>query len=359
MSGRKEGLGRAPGRSAHLSPALTTVAFDTFWRFAAERQQIFYRRMGEAEGPWTGDAILLGHKFTNAYRASDRVSQHLIRHVIYRDDLPSEPAEIVFRILLFKLFNSVSTWRLLEAEVGPIVWAEFEAERYARPLAEAMARGERIYSAAYIMPPGGSSFGHAAKHRNHLTLLATMMRDGLPDRLATARGMQQAFETLKSYPTIGDFLAYQFVTDINYSEVVDFSESEFVVPGPGARDGIAKCFADRGGLSEAEVIRLVADIQEAEFERLGIAFPSLWGRRLQLIDCQNLFCEVDKYSRVAHPEIAGRTGRLRIKQRFSPSTEPPIDYMYPPKWNLRVARSAIPNEATPLGVAPATRKEER
>ena len=32
-------------------------------------------------------------------------------------------------------------------------------------------------------------------------------------------------------------------------------------------------------------------------------FQNLWGRRLQLIDCQNLFCEVDKYSRVypAHP----------------------------------------------------------
>lgn len=52
--------------------------------------------------------------------------------------------------------------------------------------------------------------------------------------------MQPAFELLRSYPTIGDFLAYRFVTDINYSEVTDFSEMEFVIPGPGAREWLAK-----------------------------------------------------------------------------------------------------------------------
>ena len=77
----------------------------------------------------------------------------------------------------------------------------------------------------------------------------------------------------------------------------------------------------------------MADLQEHEFERLGLNFQSLWGRRLQLIDCQNLFCEIDKYARVTHPGIVGRTGRTRIKQKFEP-TESPIDYFFPPKWNL-------------------------
>jgi hypothetical protein len=52
-----------------------------------------------------------------------------------------------------------------------------------------------------------------------------------------------------------------------------------------------------------------------------------------LIDCQNLLCEVDKYARVAHPRIAGRTGRTRIKQKFEP-TLTPIELFYPPKWKL-------------------------
>ena len=56
--------------------------------------------------------------------------------------------------------------------------------------------------------------------------------------------MAQAFEILRSYPTIGNFLAYQFVTDLNYGDLIDFSEMEFVVPGPGALDGIRKCFSN-------------------------------------------------------------------------------------------------------------------
>ena len=111
------------------------------------------------------------------------------------------------------------------------------------------------------------------------------------------------------------------------------SESEFVVPGPGALDGIRKCFADRGGLGEAEIVKFMADVQDREFDRLGIDFRSLWGRRLQLIDCQNLFCEVDKYARVVHPDIAGLSGRTRIKQKFAAKSSP-IHYWYPPKWGI-------------------------
>lgn len=283
--------------------------------------------------PWTHDPIISVHKFTNAYRASDRVSQYLIRHVIYRDDLPKSDAEVVFRILMFKLFNKIETWELFEHVFGAVTFKDYKFRHYDSAISKAMRAGGRVYSAAYIMPPGGSAFGHTAKHQNHLRLLERMMADDLPGKLSKMVTMQRAFELLRSYPTIGDFLAYQFVTDINYSEVTNFSEMEFVVPGPGARDGLRKCFMSGAGLNEAELIRLVADNQEREFERLGIIFRPLWGRRLQLIDCQNLFCEVDKYSRVAHPDVHGISGRTRIKQKFSPTGDLARPW-YPPKWGI-------------------------
>ena len=143
-----------------------------------------------------------------------------------------------------------------------------------------------------------------------------MMEDGLPARISDAKSMHEVFELLRAYPMIGDFLAYQYATDINYSTVTNFSEMSFVMPGPGAKDGLQKCFSDFGGLSEVDLIKLMADRQEDEFARLGLQFQNLWGRPLQLIDCQNLFCEVDKYARIAHPEVKGITGRSRIKQKF-------------------------------------------
>jgi hypothetical protein len=147
--------------------------------------------------------------------------------------------------------------------------------------------------------------------------------------------MEEAFRILRSQPMLGDFLAYQFVTDINYSVVCNFSELEFVVAGPGARDGIRKCFPDLPMHLASEAIKAVCDAQEKEFRNRNLNFRSLWGRPLQLVDCQNLFCEVDKYSRLAHPEVLGLSGRTRIKQQFRTSGALPKPF-FPPKWGLSI-----------------------
>jgi alpha-glutamyl/putrescinyl thymine pyrophosphorylase clade 1 len=314
-----------------LSPAEPTSVYDTYWRFAAERQNIFFRRLRGQLPPWTNDSIFTEFKFTNAYRASDRVSQFLIREVIYKGDQSEE--ELFFRTILFKLFNKIETWRLLEATLGEISYEAFDFAVYDAVLSRRMNGGGTIYSAAYIMPSGSKAFGTTRKHQSHLKLLQQMMEDELPLRIADSKTMLEAFTLLRSYPMIGDFLAYQYVTDLNYSTLTNFSEMQFVVPGPGAKGGISKCFSSLGGLTEADLIRVVTDRQELEFDRLGIDFKSLWGRPLQLIDCQNLFCEVDKYSRVFHPEIAGSSQRTRIKQKFKASPQP-IGYWYPPKWGI-------------------------
>ena len=329
----------APAILPRLEPAKVSEVHDSYWRFAAERQRIFFKRARGAAQPWTGDPVLSIYKFTNAYRASDRASQYLIRRVIYRDDLPRSPREIFFRIILFKLFNKIETWEMLERSLGAVAFEDYSFAHYDNILTRGRSRGARIYSAAYVMPTGRSAFGHSVKHRNHLKLLERMMDDDLPDRLTDAGSMREGFEMLRAYPGVGDFLAYQFVSDINYSEIVDFSEMEFVVPGPGARDGLRKCFTDFGGFAEPDLIRLTAELQEREFERRGLRFESLWGRPLQLIDCQNLFCEIDKYARVVHPQVEGRTGRRRIKQKFNPNLDP-ISLFYPPKWGLNEKMSA-------------------
>jgi thymidylate kinase len=329
-----------PGRQTHpsrtapvirsLPPAVPSVVYDTYWTFAAKRQDIFFNRYNGTTTPWTDDPILARHKFTNAYRASDRVSQYLIRNVIYKNG--HSPEDTFFRILLFKLFNRIETWETLEDTVGEITYSDFSLSRYDRILKALMDDGKRIYSAAYIMP-SSTRFGLEKKHQNHLRILELMMKSSAPSRVMESRSMRDVFEIMKSYPMIGDFLAYQYSIDINYSELTDFSENDFVVPGPGARNGIRKCFSDCGGLNEIDLIRLVTDRQELEFHRLGLSFQSLWGRCLHLIDCQNLFCEVDKYSRVAHPEIKGINDRTRIKQKFVPKTDA-IRFWFPPKWGI-------------------------
>jgi hypothetical protein len=310
-----------------------TPVFETFWRFATERQAIFYRRLTAGAGPYTNDQTLATYKFTNVYRATDRVSQFLIRNVIYAGD--QSPRELFFRTVLFKLFNKIGTWKLFCNQFGEIT-SRIAIRHIDLVLTRAMESGQKIYSGAYIMPSGTKEFREARKHRAHLRLLEQMMKDDVSQRLVDSKSMADAFSTLRSYPMVGDFLAYQYLIDLNYSNMLRFSESDFVVPGPGAKSGLRKCFSAMGQTAESDIIHAVAENQESEFALRGLNFRFLAGRRLQLIDCQNLFCEIDKYARATHPEISGQSNRTRIKQKFSPHNDP-IDYWFPPKWGINQA----------------------
>ena len=86
--------------------ARVSEAFDTYWRLAFERQAILLRRLLEtADPPWTYDPILARHRFTNAYRVADRVSQYLVNRVIPGSS--DDERDLVFRVLLFKVFNRI------------------------------------------------------------------------------------------------------------------------------------------------------------------------------------------------------------------------------------------------------------
>jgi hypothetical protein len=315
---------------------VTGECFDSYWRFAAERMRIFHQRAAGMPGPWTDDPVLSRHKFTNVYRAADRVSQYLIRDVVYAG--PQDPEEVLFRVLLFKFFNRIETWELLCDRLGGMPsWEGYRFAAYNQVLGEAMSRGERVYSAAYIVP--NPAFGEARKHGNHLRLIEHAMAAGLPGKVADAAGLREVYELLLGLPSLGPFLAYQYAVDLAYSAVTRADESQFVVAGPGALDGISKCLADTGGLTAAEVIAWMRDTSRGHFERLGLEFTDLWGRWPTLIDWQNLFCEVSKYTRATHPHVRGVSGRTRIKQEFR-QTPARIDYRFPPRWGLPAERTA-------------------
>lgn len=315
----------------------TTPVFDTYWRFAAMRQRVYEARVAGMPGPWTSDPVLRSHRFTNCFRAADRVSQYAIREVAYGGSQRRE--DVVFRILLFKFFNKIETWQLLVDSVGDggITVDRFDLRTWTRVLDEAFASGRRLYSAAYVIPP--PRLGAPRKHGNHLRLLQQMIDQDLAGQLAQTQSLEEAYLALRRYPAIGDFLAFQFAIDLNYSVALPFDEMDFVVAGPGARDGIRKCFGPAAAGREDRIIRYMAESQEEHFSRLGLPFNGLFGRRLQLIDCQNLFCEVDKYARVMHPNVAGISGRTRIKQRFA-AVASPVPAWFPPKWGLTTSTSS-------------------
>ena len=304
-----------------------TKAFDCFWEYASERQQIYLRRLAGLAPPWTDDPILAEYRFTNVYRASDRVSQYLINQVQSKGD--SSWKEVFTRTLVFKLFNRISTWELLKENLNAIT-SEMVLKRRLEPvLAQASERKLAIYNPAYIMPPPQDFNG--PKFARHLKLVRILIRDKTHLKIQKAKNLQEAFKILRSYSSFGDFLAYQLIIDLNYSRHLRFQESEFVVAGPGARRGIQKTFLSRAGLSDSQLILWTAKRQDKEFERRELAWSRINNRPLQLIDIQNIFCELDKYTRLALPDLSVGVAGKRPKQRYKPIPLK-ITARFPSKW---------------------------
>jgi len=158
--------------------------------------------------------------------------------------------------------------------------------------------------------------------------------EDLGSALLAAESLQAVYELLRCFPLMGTFMSYQTAIDLNYSELIDFSENDFTQAGPGALRGIKKVFHSLGSLTPSEVVKWMAEHQAEEFDRLGLSFNGLWGRPLHAIDCQGLFCETDKYCREAVPELT--SARKRIKARFAPAIEQ-IPLFFPPKWGINAA----------------------
>jgi hypothetical protein len=322
-----------------------TAAFTSYWTLAVERQEVLSRRLeGLPREQWTTNPVLRKYRFTNAYRVLDRVSQYLLTRVLYVDVggelIPIEPtpSETFFRVILFKLFNKPSTWELALERFADWNFCAKRPESWVRALSdtlEALRTWKPIYNNAYMMPPIGPG---SVKHEGHLRALVAMMEARIPDRLAQCRSLRDAFYLLRSQSGMSDFLAMQYLTDLNYSAAFDWRE-DFVVPGPGARSGIRKVFGVV--LDEQAVIRDMHENQEWYLRELGLLdrWFEVWldGWPLQLIDCQNLFCETDKLCRVVHPDLQGIGDRTRIKQAYQ-VVEPLAPPRFPPKWKAKGAR---------------------
>lgn len=319
-----------------VAPKVRPEVYRAYWTFAAERQRVFEARLAGEPAPWTQDPILREHRFCNAFRAADRVSQHLIQRAAYGDS-SADADDLFLRIVLHRLFCRPTTWELLEAELGVINAQAFNPDQYDAVLAEALKGGQRLYTSAFILC-ANRAYGFERKHRNHLALLDAMLGDGVPRRIERAGTMTQVYEELRRWPLIGPFMAYQLTIDLNYSPLLDFSEDEFVVPGPGAMRGLAKVFIDLNGLSPSAAVHWLVEQQASVRDELNIEPPRLFGRALHAIDCQNLLCEVDKYCRVAFPELT--SNRTRIKQRFVADSMP-YGLFFPPTWHV--------NDKIPIG----------
>lgn len=302
-----------------------------YFYFMQERMNMFWRKC-EGKRLLTDDPILREFKFTNVYRACDRVSQYLISQVIYKNIDDYTPEDTILRILIFKIFNKPSTWEYILHNYGDIRYVDFDSKRMSDVLTRQI-QSEAIFNNAYIMT--GSSYRYRSlryKHERWLQMVSEeFISKGVIDAVLHAKSLEEIFNMLTECSFIGGFLAYQYAIDFNYSPYLNYSENSFVKAGIGAIRGITKCFHSYGASYE-DAIRYIQENQDELRKRYGYThFRPLPSHNPTLIDFQNCFCETDKYLRAKMPELV--VGNIRIKQHYR-ETPSSIDYSFPPKWNI-------------------------
>jgi hypothetical protein len=274
----------------------------------------------------------------------------MIRDVAYGQDAETTPRDRVFQIVAFRTFSRIATWRAIIAELGGAPrLVHLRSGTFGKAVENAKAQLNGLYTGAFILC-ASKAFGFDEKHRNHVALFRHMFLDNAcAERVLQAPSLGDVVALLRSFPLIGPFMAYQTAIDINYSELTNFSENDYTQAGPGALRGLKKAFTDLGDYSTSDTILWMAERQAEEFARLDLQFHGLFGRPLHGIDCQGLFCELDKYCREAVPELT--SARSRIKARYRGSSEP-LPLTFPPKWRLEVT-GTLPAAGDRLGAKPA------
>jgi hypothetical protein len=280
-----------------------------------ERQRIYLQRAAGERYPWTADPILQRYRFCNTYREQDRETVWLREN--WREPHADHP-NLWFAICMFRQIN----WSPTLAEIGfPERW---EPKTVLKALTARKARGEKIYTSAYLIP----SHGEKEKIRYTVNLVLAPLwktvqrarlsrkQEKLPPWEATNATLQDSHEWLMGCFGFGPFLSYEVVTDLRHTHYLKNAQDTmtWANPGPGARRGLNRLYG-RDLKQTVPREQLLEEMRGVlawlKTERDSAILPAL-----EMRDVEHSLCEFDKYLRASERLNALQNIGL---ERFAPS----------------------------------------
>ena len=313
-------------RITEANPVLDVTNLRHLYNFIHRRYIIHLRKdVLKKDPPWINDPVLREYRFTNVRREHDRETRWLIKHITSNPDVSY--SDKLLNVILFRLFNKHETSELIEM---PIHFGEdWDPEEYRHLFTDALKDDPHriFFTGAFIT--GGTKralkwylpkdMPANSMEMRVMYFMRYLYESSLLQDISKAKDQEQVFLTLSSVMGIGPFLGYQMFVDMTYIAEFPFSENEFVVAGPGCRNGLNYLFKDKDGMSYEECIFWVRDNIEREFEeQLGLSLNPhrlFWDlpeedRCLNVMSLENCFCELSKYIRAST-----NTGRPRKKYK--------------------------------------------
>lgn len=254
--------------------------------------------------PWTEDKIFQTVRFTNVRREFDKESLYLITKICLKKNLSIK--EKLANIIFFRIINK-------RESVQGIFPLQFEQRcnidtyrAYETSLGEDYPIFKKVYMISGPMGQIRNLFPDSSAFISVLKYVWHLYQDHKLSFIENSKiNAQTTFEHLKKLPGIGSFLAYQIFVDLTYCSEYPCSENEFVVAGPGCKEGLKLLFNDRSKMSCEESLFWLRDNWKNLMEYYHIdwdpdtIFSDLptYDRYMNVMSLQNCFCELLKYYR--------------------------------------------------------------
>lgn len=284
---------------------MTRAGIDRFFATAKERELIRLRREGGAAPPWTDDPVLRAYRFCNVFREDDAATRWFRR--LIRDPLRDSPY-VVLATIIFRWFNRPSTGQVLHESQLLIRW---DPEVAGRVLSEVSP----LVTGAYIIKtPNGLS-----KLDGLIWCINNVWDDrlSLMEDLSRARTLQAAHRRLMKYPYLGPFMAYEVVSDLRHTALLEDATdiNQWASLGPGATRGLSRILAGRPSywskIHRQTALMWMSHLLQQSRRHERWPWPE---RPWEMREVEHWLCEHDKYERA-------RLHEGPLKRRFeSPCT---------------------------------------
>jgi hypothetical protein len=275
------------------------VRVKELFAFIRERHAIYERRAAGEPKPWTEDPILRAYRFCNVYRELDKVTVWIREN--WREPNAKDP-DLFFAMVVARLLNKPESL----AELDYVL--PWDKVRFKKILRKRKERGEKIFSAAYMI--------HADAEEGWLKtdylaeqVLTPMWKEREDLRPRKGDTLSQFHSRLMTQRDMGSFMAGQVIADTKFAEPLKSAADwwTWAAPGPGSLKGMNYVL----GLPSST--KHPAGIWERSLKVLQTKIDPLAREaglpRISAQDLQNCLCEFSKYERA-------RLGEGRPKQLY-------------------------------------------
>lgn len=358
---------------ANAQPVLSDRIVGLAYEWMRERYLIHVRKdVQRLPAPWTSNVILRQVKFCNVRREHDRQSLNLIENIVNNPALSL--SDKMFNCVLFRMFNLWEPIAVaLEGAMTISDFAKINLDETRKRLQKYEAEGGKVFTNAFNT--GGLKqclafpelvVNHKEQRFGGMMVKVHRVGQGIVDEMdykvakklaednpgqymiegwepympmrvirslkAFVNKHPHYFDRLREFSRpdsvyqamyddiegLGPFLAYQIWVDFTYIPEYPFSENHFTIAGPGCRAGIDLMFEDKAGMTHEECIFWVRDNQDALFSKYGYVREAFWSaeepwdRAMNVMQLENLFCELQKYERCTVAVAEGKKPRGKV-----------------------------------------------